>query len=113
MADHIKIRPVDGTWVVRAGGAVIGETKSALELTEGSYSAVIYVPRDDMAMAFLEKSETTSSCPHKGTATYYSIIAKSGAIQDAAWSYEAPLEGVADIKGHLAFYPSKVAVEEV
>ena len=113
MADYIKIRPVDGTWVVRAGGAVIGETKSALELTEGRYSAVIYVPRDDMAMAFLEKSETTSSCPHKGTATYYSIIAKSGAIQDAAWSYEAPLEGVADIKGHLAFYPSKVAVEEV
>ena len=41
MADHIKIRKAAGTWVVRAGGAVIAESTSALELSEGSYSPVI------------------------------------------------------------------------
>ncbi|MEJ6402611.1 DUF427 domain-containing protein [Yoonia sp. 2307UL14-13] len=113
MVDHIKIRPASGNWTVRAGGAVLAETTQALELVEGDYPAVTYFPRADIAMAFLEPSETTSTCPHKGTATYYSIAAKSGLIKDAAWSYEDPKDGVAQIKGHLAFYPSKVAVEEV
>lgn len=113
MADYIKIRPATGTWVVRAGGAVIGESNEALELSEGSYAPVIYIPRKDIAMAFLEPSETTSTCPHKGQASYFSIIAKSGAIKDAAWSYEDPIESVAAIKGYLAFYTDRVAVEEV
>jgi len=113
MADHITIRPASGTWVVRAAGAVIGETKNALELTEGDYPAVIYFPREDIAMAFLDPSDTTSHCPHKGDASYYAIEAKSGTIADAAWSYEGPKDAVAAIKDHLAFYHEKVAVEEV
>ena len=111
MADHIKIRPAGGTWTVRAGGAVLGETSAALELIEGDYPPVIYVPREDFAQAFLELSETRSSCPHKGEATYYSIIAKSGPIKDAAWSYETPIEGLEEIAGYLAFYPDKASVE--
>ena len=106
MADHIKIRPAGGTWVVRAGGAVLG-------LIEGDYPPVIYFPRSDIAMAFLEPSETSSTCPYKGQASYYAIIAKSGPIRDAAWSYEAPKAGMEAIKGHLAFYTNKVTVEEV
>tara|TARA_R110002072_G_scaffold202056_1_gene359856 strand:+ start:111 stop:452 length:342 start_codon:yes stop_codon:yes gene_type:complete len=113
MSDHIKIRPAKGTFVVRAGGAVLGETTRALELTEGSYPAVVYIPREDIAMAFLDPSITTSSCPHKGQATYYDIEAKSGTIKDAAWSYEAPHEAVTQIAGHLAFYGNKVAVEQI
>lgn len=113
MAEKITIRPVTGTWVIRAGGAVIGESKAALELIENGHDPVIYVPRDDIAMAFLDASDTISTCPHKGDANHYSIIAKSGEIKDAAWSYENPKEAVAEIKGHLAFYTDKVAVEEV
>ena len=113
MADHIKIRPATGTWVVRAGGAVLGESQNALELTEGDYPAVIYFPRSDIAMAFLEPSDTTSSCPYKGEASYFSIVAKSGPIADAVWSYETPKADVAEIKGYLAFYSNKVAVEQV
>ena len=113
MADHIKIRPANGTWVVRAGGAVLGESKNALELIEGDYPPVIYFPRDDLAMTFLDPSETNSTCPHKGEASYFSIAAKSGPIKNAAWSYEAPLDAVSQIKDHIAFYTDKVAVEEV
>jgi uncharacterized protein (DUF427 family) len=113
MADHIKIRPATGTWVVRAGGAVLGESTNALELVEGDYPPVIYFPRGDLAMAFLDASDTTSTCPHKGEATYFSIVAKSGPIKDAAWSYENPKDGVSQIAGHIAFYTNKVAVEQV
>ncbi|MGB3176577.1 MAG: DUF427 domain-containing protein [Albidovulum sp.] len=113
MNDHIHIRQVSGTWVIRAGGAVIGESNAALELTEGSYPPVIYVPRADIAMAFLDRSAKTTTCPHKGQASYYSIIAKSGPIVDAAWSYEAPINGMEAIAGHLAFYTDKVAVERL
>lgn len=113
MADHIKIRPASGTWVVRAAGAVVGESTNALELTEGDYPPVIYFPRADIAMAFLDASDTTSHCPYKGDARYFSIVAKSGPITDAAWSYENPKADVAEIKDHMAFYASKVAVEQV
>ena len=113
MADHIKIRPSNGTWSVRAAGAVLGESSDVLELLEGDYPPVVYIPRKDIAMAFLEPSETTSVCPYKGTATYFSIVAKSGVIKDAVWSYVDPKEDVSAIKDHLAFYPSKVTVEEI
>lgn len=113
MADHIKIRPATGTWVVRAAGAVLGESSAALELTEGDYPPVIYFPRSDISMAFFDQSETTSSCPHKGTATYFNLEAKSGTVTDAAWSYEAPKDAVAEIGGYLAFFGGKVAVEQL
>ncbi len=114
MADHIKIRPASGTWVVRAAGAVLGESTNALKLTEGDYLSTIYFPRADIAMAFLEPTDmTSSSCPYKGNANYFTIEAKSGPIANAAWSYEDPKEDVAAIKDHLAFYTNKVAVEQV
>lgn len=113
MAAHITIRAADGDWVIRAGGAVIGESGRALELQEGDYPPVIYFPRADVAMEFLERSVTTSSCPHKGMASYYSIVEQNGTIRDAIWTYEQPLPAVAEIAGYLAFYPGKVQVEQV
>ncbi len=113
MTEHIKIRKADGTWVIRAGGAVLGESSNALELTEGSYPPVIYFPRGDIAMAFLDQSNTSTTCPHKGRASYYAIQTKSGTIVDAAWSYEKPNEAVNQIAGHIAFYPDKATVEQI
>lgn len=111
---HITIRPADGIWTVRSGGAVLAESGSALELTEGSYPPVIYFPRDDIAMAVLDRSDTSSHCPHKGDASYFSIVGKSGTLKDAAWSYETPREAVAQIRNHLAFYASDaVTIENI
>lgn len=110
----ITIRKAPGKWSVRAGGAIIGESLDALELTEGENTPVIYFPRADIAMAFLEESDRTSHCPHKGDARYYSIVTKSHTLENAAWSYEDPKPGVAGIKDHVAFYVSdRVAVEQI
>ncbi|WP_299280239.1 DUF427 domain-containing protein [uncultured Tateyamaria sp.] len=114
MADHITIRKAPGTWTVRAGGAVLGESTQALELTEGDYPFVIYFPRDDIAMAFLDRTDKTTHCPHKGDATYFSVVTKSQTLENKVWSYESPKEGVARIKDHLAFYAGDgIAVEQI
>ena len=113
MAEHITIRPADGTWVVRAGGAVLGESAGALELIEPGHDPVVYFPRADIATQFLEPSETTTTCPRKGAARYFSISTKSGALPDAAWSYETPKTGAERIAEHVAFHADKVTVEQL
>ena len=62
MSNDISIRELPGTWVVRAGGAVLGESRHALELSEGRLPPVVYFPRDDLAMAMLDPSPTRSTC---------------------------------------------------
>lgn len=114
MADHIKIVPADGTWSVRAGGAVLGESHAALELTEGDYPMVVYFPRDDIAMDFLDPSDRRTTCPWKGEASYFSIATKSTILQNAAWSYEDPKPGMEAIAGHIAFYATdQVVIEKI
>lgn len=114
MADHIRIRKAPGNWTVRSGGAVLGESSNALELSEGDYAPVIYFPRQDIATAFLDRTEKTTHCPHKGDASYFSIVTKSQTLENAVWSYEDPLDGVAEIKDHLAFYVGDlVTVEQI
>lgn len=113
LTQRLSIHAADGTFVLRAGGAVIGESARALELVEGDYPPVIYFPREDLGMAFLERSDTSSVCPHKGQASYFDISTSAGVIRDAGWSYETPLEGAERIAGHIAFYADKVTVEQV
>lgn len=110
---HITVVPAEGTYSIRAGGAVLGETSRALELREGTYDPVLYVPREDVAMAFLDRSDKTTHCPHKGDANYFSVVTKSVTLPDAVWTYEAPHDQVAGIAGHLAFGHGEVTVERV
>ncbi|MES2145206.1 MAG: DUF427 domain-containing protein [Pseudomonadota bacterium] len=106
MANHITLQPAVGTHVVRAGKTVIGTTKRAVELREGTYGLVHYVPRDDIDMTRLERSTRTTTCPWKGVANYYSVTTPEGRLDNAVWTYETPKAGLEGIAGHLAFYPS-------
>jgi uncharacterized protein (DUF427 family) len=110
---HIEISPAGGVWSVRTGDAVLVESRAAKALREGGMDPVIYFPRDDVATALLERSDTSSVCPHKGTATYWSYVGPGGTVADVAWSYEEPKDGVEEIRGHLAFHASKVTVEQL
>lgn len=103
MADKIIIRKIPGTWSVRAGGAVLGETKNAMEMSEGDLPPIIFFPREDIAMAFLDRSEKTTHYPQRGDASYFSVVTKSTTLKDAVWSFEAPDETALAIKEHLAF----------
>ena len=114
MQQHIKVIRETGVWTVRAGGAVIAESGNALELNEVDYAPVIYFPREDIAMALLEKTDQKTTCVHKGEASYFSIVTKSQVIQNAAWSYETTLEGLESIANHVAFYRNDlVTIEKI
>src|ERR1700731_833983 len=74
--DHpISIDANPSRVVVTVGGKVIADTRDALTLREASYPAVQYIPRRDVDMAALTRSEHTTYCPYKGDASYYSIPA--------------------------------------
>ena len=94
--------------VVTVGGEVIADTRAALTLREASYPRVQYIPREDVNMAALTRSEHTTYCPYKGDASYYSIPAGGDRSLNAVWTYETPFEAVAQIKAYVAFYPDRV-----
>lgn len=110
---RIRIQPAEGDWVARAGGAVIGESNKALELQRENLAPVIYFPREDVAMAFLELSDTQLRSEDQGTARYFNIVLRSRTIPDAAWTIEKPMPEVDRIAGYIAFHPSFVTLEQV
>jgi uncharacterized protein (DUF427 family) len=98
---------------VSAGGVVIADTTHALTLKEASYPAVQYVPREDTNLALLKRTERVTHCPYKGDANYFSIDADGKTLENSIWTYETPFPAMAEISGHLAFYPDKVKIEEL
>lgn len=112
--DHpITITPNPKRVRVSAGGVVIADTARALTLKEASYPAVQYVPRADANMALLDRTERVTHCPYKGNANYFSIKTNGATLENSIWTYENPYPAMAEIAGHLAFYPDKVKIEEV
>jgi uncharacterized protein (DUF427 family) len=107
--DHpISIEANPSRVAVTVSGKVIADTRDALILREASYPAVQYIPRRDVDMAALTRSEHTTYCPYKGDASYYSIPAGGDRSLNAVWTYENPFEAMAQIKDYVAFYPGRV-----
>jgi uncharacterized protein (DUF427 family) len=113
MTMNVSVVPSQGTWVVRAGGAVLGESGRALELVEGDRPAVIYFPREDVGMEFLEPSGRQLESERLGDAHFFGIVTRSTVIENAAWSYAAPKPPAERIAGFLAFDTEKVTVEQL
>jgi uncharacterized protein (DUF427 family) len=93
---------------VTFGGRVVADTKRALWLKEASYSPVAYIPREDVDLALLRRTDHRTHCPYKGDASYYSILVDGRVAENAIWSYEEPIEDVVAIAGYVAFYANRV-----
>ena len=112
--DHpIHLEPNRARVVVKVGGAVIADTRAALELREAKYPPVQYIPRADVNMALLARTDHASHCPYKGDAAYFSIPAGAERSINSVWTYESPHPAVAAIKDHVAFYPDRVDSIEI
>jgi uncharacterized protein (DUF427 family) len=112
--DHpISVEPHPGRVTVTVGGRIIADTRAALTLREAGYPPMQYLPRADVDMSQLERSEHTSYCPYKGECSYYSIPAGGERSVNAVWSYEHPYAAVGRIQGHLAFYRDRVGALDV
>jgi uncharacterized protein (DUF427 family) len=112
--DHpISIERNSSRVVVTVAGRIIADTGEALTLREAHYPPVQYIPRADVDMSLLVRTQRTSYCPYKGDASYFNIPSGGDRSIDAVWSYETPYAAVAGIKDHLAFYPDRVETIEV
>jgi uncharacterized protein (DUF427 family) len=106
-AHRISTRPSTKHVRVELDGQVLAESDRAVELDETGLPTRYYLPRDDVRTELLTPTDTTSHCPFKGDATYFSV---PGA-DDAFWVYEAPSEEDAlPIAGMLAPWPGRVEV---
>jgi uncharacterized protein (DUF427 family) len=107
--DHpITIEANSSRVVVTVGGRIIADTSDALTLREASYPPVQYIPRRDVDLAALTRSEHTTYCPYKGDASYFSIPAGGDRSRNAVWTYETPFEAMELIRDYVAFYPDRV-----
>lgn len=97
---RITLHPTNKRMQVRVDGILLADSTNTLELREHGYPPRQYFPREDVRMDLLTVSETTTYCPFKGHAVYFSF----GERRDIAWSYEKPNECMEAIASRIAFY---------
>ncbi|CAN5426396.1 DUF427 domain-containing protein [soil metagenome] len=89
-------------------GEIIAETNRAFRVLETSHPPVYYFPPEDVRMEFLSEAGGSSFCEWKGRAGYYDLQIGKKHVENIAWFYPNPTQNFAEIKGYLAFYPSKM-----
>ena len=107
----ITVKPTGSRVTVRVGGVTVAESDSALSLAEASYPVVQYIPLADVDQKLLSRTDSHTYCPFKGEASYYSLQTPDGTTEtDLIWTYETPYDAVAEIAGHVAFYPNRAEI---
>ena len=96
---HVRV-VIDGQTVAESDGAVL--------LFEPGQPIRYYLPIADTRVELLRPSDTTSRCPYKGLANYYSMKLGGRTIEDIAWSYRAPTLESGMIAGMVSFYNERV-----
>ena len=128
MATHLESRSVPGgdpagrafreariailplTRRVRAvfGGRTVVDSTAGLILFEHDHLPVYYFPVEDIDAEVLVASDTRTTCPYKGEASYWSVVVGDRHVADAVWGYERRFEGAPDLHGYRAFYWDKL-----
>lgn len=104
---HLDIAESQAHVTVSHDSVVLAETTRSVVLREGTLPPRYYLVREDIRMDLLTPTASTSHCPFKGDATYWSI----DGVPDVAWSYATPIAGAERIAGLIAFYNEKVDIE--
>jgi len=104
----VTTRPSTARVEVRVDGELVASIDRALELDETGLPTRYYLPREDVRMELLTRTDQHTTCPFKGEPSYWSIEVGGARLDDVVWSYEAPKDGVAEIAELLSFYPNRV-----
>ena len=103
--------PVGNRVTVEVNGQILADSSNVIRVDEDGSPARYYFPRNDVSMDKLQRTATTSQCPFKGTAHYFSLSTDSASggskLDDAVWTYEEPFDEHQALKERLAFYDDK------
>jgi uncharacterized protein (DUF427 family) len=108
---RVDIRRTSRHVEVRARGELVATSDRALLLSETSLDNRFYLPRADVSAALHGPTDTSSFCPYKGTASYWTLeLADGTQLADAAWSYEEPFAECSPVAGHVSFWGDDVEI---
>ena len=96
---------------VMAAGVVLVDSTTTIGVYETSLPPRLYVSREQLPGDVLTRSKTTTYCPYKGTATYWSADVGGERLADVAWSYDAPNPECWAIRSHVCFDETRISVQ--
>jgi uncharacterized protein (DUF427 family) len=96
--------------VVEIKGTTVADSTRSVMLFETFLPTRYYLPRDDVRMDLLERTDTQTACAYKGYAAYWSATIDGAVVRDVAWSYEDPHNYAAPVKGMISFFNERVDV---
>jgi len=104
----ITITPAELHVEVTLGGEKLAESDRPVLLEETGLPTRYYLPPEDVRTDLLEPTDSATTCPFKGQASYWSAEVGGEVFRDVVWSYQAPIPQAEGITGLLCFYPDRV-----
>ncbi|WP_242605546.1 DUF427 domain-containing protein [Frankia sp. Cppng1_Ct_nod] len=104
---RVRVEPCPRRVRVTFGGVTVADSSRVLYLFETGLPTRYYLPRSDVRMDLLTPSPTTSRCPYKGVARYWSVTV-DGRPVDIAWSYPTPIPECLKIEALICFFDERV-----
>ncbi|MDQ1431863.1 MAG: acyl-CoA thioesterase [Actinomycetota bacterium] len=107
----IDLVPVEATARVWHGDTLLAESRACLRVEETDHVDRLYFPEDDVNWGHFTESAAHTVCPFKGQADYWTLSAADPEEKNVVWTYRAPFDEVAGIKGYVAFYQERLRIE--